>query len=635
MPIVNSIDLGSHLTWQASQSTRVGAVWGEEVQTAVIEGGQTSIWTRSGLVRHRQETWWVSVNPPDSNKVLQLVRQLQEISNNSLMSPVYIQWASGGGITIADPEDGWYVLESITPNEDIAVDGVIPVQIVASYIAPGLASKALAVSYIGGSTITGWGGPSQNWLAYPINAGGAPALQRRWSAEGYIPTSYKLPLSSLTPQIFNPTTNPLSIFTGKVTVWDTINTSSFPVPTNGSAISSGWVQVFHTDHRFSGDLVISNDLILILCQVGQQGVQLYFWNILTSQWLNFGRLDGFDNGSIFQVLRSIVLGRVSYEESSVSLSFSTSQNNWIRIVFRVIAGSYFVRTQLVELSQSNIINQALQITPTPTNPKLTWSDIVLKDNSIAPEQNTQIGLSGTGFGFAAALANSALLPCVFGWLYQTSNNLNSQGFAGANGIGLGDISAPAINQSRFYAFFISPFPSVQNLQAEAESGTFSGGFVSVVDATASNGNAAKAPSGTGSNAQDKFGVAWVPHSGLYDVWYRVRVTSSSGSTPEMTLGILDLTTAQFVAGSSTTFPAGSFATSYLWKKANSTSPVFMPVGHQVQFLANTAATLGTDWFIDEAALVPIDMIPSMNSLSGPHNLFSAFAFDRQTKVIPI
>src|SRR5215469_833109 len=104
MTIVNNLDLGAHPTWGASLSTRKGAVWGAETQTAVVTGGQDAYWSRSGVLRKRTETIWVSVSPADQTKVLRLVRQLQELGNNSNMQPVYIQWASGNGNMIADPE---------------------------------------------------------------------------------------------------------------------------------------------------------------------------------------------------------------------------------------------------------------------------------------------------------------------------------------------------------------------------------------------------------------------------------------------------------------------------------------------------------------------------------------------------
>lgn len=644
MPIINNLDLGAHPTWRASMATRKGAIWGADTQNLAVTGGQSIIYSKSGTIRKRTETIWISVVPADPVRVLYLVRQLQELSNNPNLQPVYIQWASGAGTIVADPEDGWYTLENVTPDEDIAVDGIVPVQVTVSYLAPGLASRALAVSYIGGPANIGWGGGVQNWLAYPLNASGMPFLINRFGAEGYIPVSYQLPMSSLTPQVFSPSQVVANLFQDRVAVYDTLNTASNPVPTGGASVNSAWVEVLHPDHQFVGDCVITNDLILLLCQVGQRGITIYFWNINTSQWLQFGRLDGFDNnnsGSIFQVLQGIALGRISFRECSIALYFATSASNWIKVILRMPAGANYVRCQLVELTQTNTILQPLQLTATAANPKATYNDTFLLDNSLTAEnvalpRADQVISTSNSFGYCCGFANSASLPCIFGWLYLDATTQVDQGFAAPTGIGLGDSQVhPVINESKFFGFFVAPFPSTQNLQAEAESGTLSGGFTSVVDAAASNGHAAEAPSGTGSNAQAKFGTAWVPPAGLYDVWFRIRVTSAASSTPQMTLGLLDVNTSGFVSGSASTLAPNSFATTYTWKKVNSTTPVFVPPGHQLQFLANTSTTLNTNWFIDEAMLVPIQMIPSMNSLIGPREIFGNFAFDRVLKVVPI
>src|SRR5215469_16047400 len=134
MATINNIDLGAHPTWTTPISTRAGAVWGAETQTAVVEGGQAIIWERSGIVRKRTETIWISVTPPDSTKVLRLKRQLQELANNPNMKPAYIRWASGGGNIVFNSDDGWYTLENVTPNEEVSADGILPVQVTVSYL---------------------------------------------------------------------------------------------------------------------------------------------------------------------------------------------------------------------------------------------------------------------------------------------------------------------------------------------------------------------------------------------------------------------------------------------------------------------------------------------------------------------
>lgn len=645
MTIINNLDLGAHTTWNTPMSTRKGAVWGATTQELLVEGGQSIIFSKSGIIRKRTETIWISTNPPDSTKVLRVVRQLQELANNPNLQPVYIQWASGGGTVVIDPEDGWYTLESVTPDMEVSFDGIVPVQIVVSYLSPGLASKALAVSYIGGPASIGWGGPNSNWLAYPLNSSGTPFLVNRFGAEGYIPTSYQLPMSAITPQPFIDSGTIGDLFKDRVAVYDTINTSSNPVPTGGGYVNSNWIETLHPDHQFVGDCVITNGLLLLLCQAGTRGIALYFWNINTSQWLQLGRLDGFDNnnsGGIFWILQNITLGRISYQETSIALYFATSASNWLKIVLRVIAGANYVRCQATELSQTNKIFQLLQLTSTVVNPKVTYHDSAILDNSLSLEQNKVLPLSGTlNFGYSSCFANSSSLPCVFGWLYLDNTIQSNQGFAASNGIGLGDsMLSPIINQSKFFGFFIAPFSLPQNLQAEGESGSLGTGWSSVANANASGGFEAKALSGTTVGNADLFGVSFVPPAGAYDIWYRLRVTSSSGSTPEMTVGLWNDTTGVYVPGGSTTLAANQVPITYTgtgtnWIKVNPTSPLVPTSGSHIRFRAVTAGTLGTDWFVDEAVMVPINMLPSFNSLAGPRDIWQQFAFDRATRLISL
>lgn len=145
-------------------------------------------------------------------------------------------------------------------------------------------------------------------------------------------------------------------------------------------------------------------------------------------------------------------------------------------------------------------------------------------------------------------------------------------------------------------------------RAEAEDGVLSPGWSIVADGAASRGRAAKLAGGTSvvSFKNDAFGTWTVPNPGLYDVWYRVRVTNPAGSTPEMTLGLWDGTARTWVA--SMTFAPNQADTSYSWAQA--ATGVSPSREHYVQFLATFTAqagpaTLSTDWFVDEAVLVPI------------------------------
>jgi hypothetical protein len=92
-------------------------------------------------------------------------------------------------------------------------------------------------------------------------------------------------------------------------------------------------------------------------------------------------------------------------------------------------------------------------------------------------------------------------------------------------------------------------------------------------------------------------------AGTYDVWYRARVADNGGGSPEMTLGVFDLTTQSWIGG--TTYRARTLRSSYGWVKAV-TGMVQRSDDHLVfgaEFDARSGQ-LRTDWFIDEAVILP-------------------------------
>src|SRR5205807_2321906 len=122
-----------------------------------------------------------------------------------------------------------------------------------------------------------------------------------------------------------------------------------------------------------------------------------------------------------------------------------------------------------------------------------------------------------------------------------------------------------------------------------------------------------------------FGTAWVPPVGSYDVWFSVKVTSAAGSASEMKLGLYNSTDSAFVA--STTYKANQVTTGYAWYKV--ATGVIPTATKNMRFRAETAATIGTDWFIDEAVLAPTT---STTSYSTPQDVFAQFSQDRTTRI---
>lgn len=146
------------------------------------------------------------------------------------------------------------------------------------------------------------------------------------------------------------------------------------------------------------------------------------------------------------------------------------------------------------------------------------------------------------------------------------------------------------------------YQTANNLHsADAAAGALDSGWSSVPDAAATGGRSAVAARGTyASFRNDWFGAPVVPLSSAYDVWYRVRVASAAGATPEMTLGLWDDTSGAWVG--STEYRANQAGMDYRWLKvAARVTPLS---GHYVVFIASFKDRLGTDWYVDEAVMLP-------------------------------
>ena len=142
-------------------------------------------------------------------------------------------------------------------------------------------------------------------------------------------------------------------------------------------------------------------------------------------------------------------------------------------------------------------------------------------------------------------------------------------------------------------------PAVDEYTADAASGLFDPGWLAVSDPSSSGGTAAEAMIGQATTYRnDVFGPPMTPASEPYDVWFRARVVSTKGSTPEMTLGLWNDQKAAWVG--STTYRADQVGISYTWLKVASHVTPF--AGDAVQFIASLTNGPGTDWYIDGAVM---------------------------------
>ena len=409
-------------------------------------------------------------------------------------------------------------------------------------------------------------------------------------------------------------------------------TGGSAVPTDGTFASSSWVEVFDTHHDFTGRTILTNGLLLLDSSVGSTFLAtVYLWStgLATPAWQQCFNLAYFDNAGNQGTLRQISVIRVGQEESAVSLISQSSGNQIAQHVIRLQRGRYEGRVDFKPLTQATTSVKSLLLNH-PAVPKILYNSTNIADNVLSETSP----VFSTDYGYGAAFIANATYPFLTGFLYQ-NEPVTQPNTTGGNvtNIGLGDSTSLAQNTQRSYGFFAAPYGvnasySPANLQAEAESGTLGTGWSSVADAAASAGNTAKVASGTLSGNADTFGTAFVPAPGTYDVWFRVRVTTNVGSNAEMTLGLWDSTSAAFVPSGSTTFNRTAASTSYAWMRA--ATAVTPTAGHNMRFQAVTALTLGTDWFIDEAVMVPKTLTAAN---TGPQDIWQQFAFDRSTKLI--
>jgi hypothetical protein len=110
------------------------------------------------------------------------------------------------------------------------------------------------------------------------------------------------------------------------------------------------------------------------------------------------------------------------------------------------------------------------------------------------------------------------------------------------------------------------------------------------------------------------------------VWFRVKVTSAASATPEIQLGLWNSTDSSFV--SSTTYAPNQVTTGYVWYRvAHAVTPT---ATKSMRFRAVTTGTLATDWFVDEAVLLPLTLTADNR---GPQDLWQAFAYDRSVRMV--
>lgn len=609
---------------------------GQTLGTAVLEGIETISWARGSIARKQTVDFWLQAwqgmggAAANTLQAAQyLVKQLEEQVSNQFYNPAYIQWTNTAKVNAvlaaAELHDGWYLIDDFEPDYTrFIVQSRVYCKMTVTQIAP-QAPRRMAVSYMGGALSSNYSGQAQNQVGLPLGSTAVEAFATRIGAEGSLSHVYP-PVAQ--PEPFIPSATVANYFKGGVRIYDTINTAANPVPTSGNYVNANWVEARFTDHDFQGDCVLTNGYQMLLFHAGATPIATcYLWNLALSPqgWQQYATLTGINNGV---VLRSYTLRLVSPDECAIRTWVTAPSGNYLAgYDIRLQRDRYDVRVDLTALSAAIALTNSIDLN-FPAAPKILYNSAHVADTS---PNDGKLAIP-TDYGYAAAFIASTTYPFIAGFLYQNQpGDGQPDALEATSCLQLGDNTSLAVNATRSYGIFAVPYGSsgvysTANLQAEGESGTLGTGWASTTDAAASAGNTARAASGTTAGNADTFG-SLAPNTGgatLYDVWFRVRVTGTAGTQSEMTLGLWN--GASFL--SSTTFAANQATTSYGWLRACTGVGLSAAT---FSFRAVTAATLGTNWFIDEAVAV----MKTSTANTGPQELWQQFMYDRSTKIVRV
>lgn len=543
-----------------------------------------------------------------------LETQLEELRQNPDLQPVYVQlFASGQPSPVyasrSDPNDGWYFISALEiDRESLNLRGAVQVTATFSRAATP-APSVVRMLFAGTALATTYATPPVNAISLPLNASGPAFAALRTGAEGTIQLS--------TPGAAGPNPLPLvlsgaitDLWKGGVRCYDTVTPGANAVVV-GSLAHPNWVQVYGTDHDLMGDLILTNGLLLLRCNQGA-GTDLWLWNTQgTPGWQMIGNTQYVDSGSNVGTVRGIDIDRVGLRMARVSTTLASSVGQFARISYELHAGAYDARVELQPLTEANTVSTGFQLSLT-TAVKVVANEIQAVD--VATQGATSLTPSA-GAGWSMGIGATANQPVV-GILWQNPPNLAQPRAAGVTTLGFGETTGPGQGSFRTYALWAAPYVTSPNLMAEAESGSLGTGWSSIADGAASGGNTARCLSGTLSTNADLWGVAFVPTAGVYDLWIRLRLTSLASSTVQMQFGLWNSTDSVFVPSGSVTWAPnnGNLAggTSYIWVKV--AAGVTPTATKSMRVRAVTTATLTTDWFFDQSAL-----IPSRSSVLGQGN----------------
>lgn len=598
--IINDLDPGwrpAHLLVSAGQAIARVQVYGGASQSFTTGQSPTGQDIRGWI-----EAWQaLGGQSAQSIGALRLLRQqLRELADNPEMQPVLLQpaaTAQPGMPSRADQNDGWYWISAFGYDpETYNQNGALELDLTFVRICS-LSPASLKILYEGSALSSTYSSTPVVLVALPVGATAAGTALSRVGGEGTVPLVV-VPSAGPNPVPIIPSATLANLWLGGVRCYDTVTAGSNAVPTGGTFVHSTWVQVYGPDHDLTGDLVMTNGLVLFRFNQGGT-IDFWAWNTQgTPGWQQVGTIAYRDSGLNTGSVRTIDLERVGLRSSRAVVQLSTSAANFAQLAFDLDAGHPAASIEWKLLTEANTRGLGLELV-------LTTAVKAVVNESGAVDVATQGTTSLTptaAAGWALGIGTTAN-QLLAGLLWQNPPNSGQPLAQSTTEMGAGETTGPAQGSFRTYGVFAVPYVTSPNLLAEAESGTLGTGWTSTADAGSSGGNAAKNASGTGSGNADTWATAFQPTAGVYDLWVRLRVASVVSGTSQMQIGLWNSTDSVFVASTTYAPNAAGLSTSYVWVRV--AAAVTPTAAKNMRVRAVTTATTTTDWFIDQSALVPV------------------------------
>lgn len=613
---LNDISLGQHNPIRSPSS---GLVIGD----AVIEGLGPVSFGRGGGPTDMSIKIWVksdaviagfAIGSQAGNEAL--ARWCEEMSRNVDLQSMLVRWSSARAL----PQDGWWLLTACQPDYQFTSGGAIPIQM--TFRQRAQLGAPLSTFWSGGNLTTVYTATPVNLVGLPQTATDAGTFVRT-GAEGSYPVVLNPPGPG--PVNFLPGATLDDLFKAACSCYDvTGGLGANPVPVAGLAVNANWLEARGTDHYFTGDVVLTNGILLLTVTVGG-AVQLWCWNTVSGNWTLGGSIQTFDNTGIQGVPQSARLTRVSDEEVGVEVLYVGSVSTAL-ISFRLQRAQKLARVGFSPRSYANTTAGSIRFAPAVGGAMVVYNETVTYDQILGSGVLAPTAV----YPYAAAFLASASWQMIVSLLYQAriaSEKPTQQPSVAASGFGiqLGDTTGPAQYQTRFYGIGLTGFATAV-LRGEAELAILAN-MTNVVDAAASNGRTAQAASGLAVTAtSDQINTDTILPAGTYRVVIRARVTSAASALTQMTFAVHNTDLGGAVL--SANLAANAFAVGYTLVTLGTFTANGTQRYHTYAQFAYGGTALATDWFIDEILILPITLTGFKD---GPQELAQQFLFERTTR----